>query len=139
MIDRVAVFEKFNGKCGYSGTKLESDWQVDHLFPKRCGHFYESDVMRNYHNFKGSCVDSIDNLMPSQKIINHYKGGLFLEEFRDWYLAGLHKRIAKLPKNPRTERSIKKKIYLLKVAGYFGITKYNPFSGKFYFETINRK
>lgn len=31
--DRQKVFEKFGGRCAYSGTKLESDWQVDHVKP----------------------------------------------------------------------------------------------------------
>ena len=79
---------------------------------------------------------NIDNMLPSQKIVNHYKGSLCLETFRTWYLAGLHERLKKLPKNPKTEKSIKRKKYLLEVAQLFGITEHKPFSGTFYFETL---
>ncbi|MFA5300279.1 MAG: hypothetical protein WC389_18990 [Lutibacter sp.] len=81
--------------------------------------------------------DNIDNMVPIQKIINHYKHSISLSEFRTWLLGGLHIRLKKLPKNPRTEKSRKRKEYLLKIASYFGITENNPFSGKFYFETLN--
>jgi hypothetical protein len=73
--------------------------------------------------------------MPTQKLINHYKNTLPLESFRTWYLGGLHNRLKKLPKNPRTEKGKRHKEYMLKIANYFGITEDKPFSGKFYFET----
>lgn len=120
---------KFNGKCAYSGTELEPDWQIEHIKP----------VIRNW--FDGTMVfkndDCLDNMIPVQKIINHYKHSLDLNEFRTWLLGGLHIRLSKLPKNPKTEKSKKRKEYLLKVAGYFNISENKPFSGKFYFETIN--
>lgn len=127
--DRELIKQKFNGLCAYSGTILESDWQVDHVKP----------VVRNWWTNTSMFEDNdnSDNMFPVQKIINHYKGSLDLETFRNWYLGGLHERLNKLPKNPKTTKSIKRKIYLLKVAEYFGITIDKPFSGKFFFETIN--
>jgi hypothetical protein len=68
-----------------------------------------------------------------QKIINHYKHSISLEDYRE-RLITLHLRIAKLPKNPRTDKGMKRKDYLLKVASYFGITETNKFDGIFYFE-----
>lgn len=125
---REQIKNKFGGLCAYSGTPLEDDWQCDHVRP----------VVRNW--WGNDCVSpdahNDDNLFPVQKIINHYKGSLDLETFRNWFLGGLHERLAKLPKTPRTEKSIKRIQYLRKVAGYFGITEDKPFSGKFYFETI---
>ena len=134
--NREEVYNKFNGRCAYSGTILEFDWEVDHLFPKRCAHFYEKEAMVNYYKAPGNHIDDIENLMPCQKIINHYKRGLFIEHFRNSWLGNLHKRLSKLPKNPKAQRSINRKQYLLKVAAYFDITKDKPFSRKFYFETI---
>jgi hypothetical protein len=137
---RQAVYDKYKGKCAYSGTDLENDWQVDHLFPQRCRHFYKSDIMLKYYKVKGCHINDIENLMPSQRVINHYKRGLFIEQFRldqSFGLMTLHKRLAKLPKSPRVERSIKRKRYMLKLASYFGITENMPFNGKFYFETSN--
>ena len=134
--NREEVYNKFNGRCAYSGTILDTDWEVDHLFPKRCAHFYEKEAMVSYYKAPGNHIDDIDNLMPCQKIINHYKRGLFIEHFRNSWLGNLHKRLSKLPKNPKVQRSINRKQYLLKVAAYFDITKDKPFSRKFYFETI---
>jgi hypothetical protein len=48
-------------------------------------------------------------------------------------------RLAKLPKCPKTEKSIKRKEYMLKIAKYFDITPECPFSGKFYFEEFLQK
>lgn len=126
--DREIIKNKFGGKCAYSGTDLEDDWQVDHVEP----------IIRNWYDgtvqFEKS--HNIDNMVPCQKIINHYKGSMDLELFRTWYLGGLHERLKKLPKNPKVEKSIKKKNYLLKVASLFNIEKDKPFNGMFYFETI---
>ena len=116
-IDRQEVYNKYNGKCAYSGTDLKDDWQVDHIVPIVHGG-----------------TNDIDNLMPVQRIVNHYKRALTLKNFREWYLGGLHERLAKLPKNPRSENGIKKKQYLLDIAELFGIT-----DGMFYFEKIKDK
>jgi len=126
---RDKIYNKYNGKCAYSGTPLEPDWWVEHIDPLR----------RSWYN-GGKPIfpenDNIENMIPVQKIINHYKHSLNLEEFRTWYLGGLHVRLRKLPKNPRTEKGKKRKEYMLKIAGYFGITPDKPFDGKFYFEKI---
>jgi len=128
---RDIIKNKFNGLCAYSGTPLEDDWQVDHIKPK---------IMY----YIGSCPyqgnpNDIDNLIPAQRIINHYKRSLPLEKFKSWYLGGLHLRLKKLLKNTKTELAKKRKEYLLKIASYFDITEDKPFSGKFYFETIQDK
>ena len=33
--NREIIKQKFNGKCAYSGTNLEPDWQVEHIKPVR--------------------------------------------------------------------------------------------------------
>ena len=127
--DRELIKQKFGGKCAYSGTELEPDWQVDHIKPRI---MYEVGA----YPYEGNPND-ISNLVPCQRIINHYKRALPLETFRTWFLGGLHERLKKLPKKTRVEKSYKKKAYILKVASYFGITEDTPFSGKFYFETLD--
>ena len=122
--DREAIFNKFGGLCAYSGTKLEPDWQVDHIAPKQRCWFLNIES------------DTPTNMVPCQRIINHYKRSLTLDQFRVLWLGKLHLRIAKIPKNPRVERSIKRIAYIRKVASYFGITKDIPFSGIFYMERI---
>lgn len=124
--NREIIKQKYGGKCAYTGTVLKDDWQVDHVKP----------VIRNWFSKGAMCEENhcLDNMVPVQKIVNHYKGSLDLETFRTWFLGGLHDRLKKLPKNPKVKKSIRKKEYLLEVAGLFGITEDKPFSGKFYFE-----
>jgi len=128
--NREIIRQKFNGLCAYSGTPLEDDWQVEHIKPVR-RNWWDNTVMYEENN-------NFDNLVPVQKLINHYKHSLCLEEYRKRLLK-LHLRLAKLPKNPRTERGKKRKEYILKIANYFGITEKQPFTGIFYFERIIKK
>ena len=125
--DREFIFNKYKGRCAYSGTILEDDWQVDHIKP----------VVRNWwsNTMAFEKNDNIDNMVPTQKLINHYKHSYDLETFRTWLLGGLHIRLKKVPKNPRTIKGEARKRYILKIAEYFGITEDKPFSGTFYFET----
>lgn len=121
------IKNKYNGLCGYSGTPLEDNWEVDHIVPII---FFKIGI-------KQGNPDDINNLIPTQKFINHYKRGLDIEEFRTERLGKLHHRLKKLPKNPRTEKSKRHNDYMRKIAKYFAITEEKPFSGKFYFELIN--
>jgi len=92
---REEVKNKYGGLCAYSGTKLEIDWQIDHIKP----------IIRNWYNNTSTFPDdhNFNNMIPTQKLINHYKGNLDLESFRTWFLGGLHDRLKKLPKNPKTD------------------------------------
>ena len=126
MNKRERIYNKFGGRCAYSGTPLEDDWEIDHVHP----------VIRSLDGsmlFKDA--DKETNMVPAQKAINRYKGSLGLQEFRDWFIGELHLRLRKLPKNPRKPHTKAKKKRMLKIAGYFGITEDKPFNGKFYFET----
>ncbi len=126
--EREQVKNKFGGRCAYSGTILKDDWQVDHVIP----------ITRNWWDGTVEFPDNhnLDNMFPAQKIINHYKHGLSLEEFRTWYLGGLHERLKKLPKKTKNPKAIRRKKYLLEIADLFGITEDKPFSGVFYFERV---
>lgn len=122
---------KFGGKCAYSGTDLEDDWQVDHIEPLiRCS-WTKEPMFPDAHR--------IDNMVPCQRAINNYKSSLSLHLFRTWLLGGLHERLAKLPKNPTVPSTINHKKSLLRIAAYFGITPDKPFDGRFYFEQYNKK
>jgi len=123
---RQQVYNKYGGKCAYSGTDLKDDWQVDHVKPRI---MYEVGV----YPYEGD-PNHIDNLVPCQRIINHYKRALPLNDFRTWFLGGLHTRLKKLPRNPKVGKSIKRKAYLTEVAALFNITEDKPFKGTFYFE-----
>src|SRR4030042_5020717 len=80
--ERQKVYDKFGGRCAYSGTPLEPDWQPDHVIPKRLCHWLKSDIMREELKTDITDIDCIDNLLPTQKIINHYKRSLRSEERR---------------------------------------------------------
>jgi len=126
--DREIIKNKYGGKCAYTGTELLPDWQVDHVEPVR-RNWCSNDAM-----FEGN--HRTDNMLPCQKIINHYKHSMGLNEFRG-FMMDFHGRLKKYPKNPKTEKSIKRKAYMMVIAELFGITADNPFAGKFYFERFH--
>ncbi len=103
------VFEKFNGRCAYTGKPLESDWQVDHMESKYLAQYKMGlDYTQDEINAK---VNDISNLMPTCRIINHYKRSLGLEGFRI-YMRTFHHRLAKLPKNTKVPATQRRKEYL---------------------------
>lgn len=117
---RQQVYEKYGGRCAYTGKTLGHDWQIDHVFPLRS---------------KREGVNKIENLLPSLRIVNHYKRGKNLESFRR-FMKDFHKRLAGLPKKTSVEKTKRRIAYMQEVAEAFDITIDKPFSGKFYFETI---
>lgn len=128
--NRELIRMKFGGKCAYSGTDLEPDWQIDHIKPVVRNWWTNTVCFEKNHN--------IENMVACQRIINHYKHSYSIVSFRE-LMSTLHLRLKKAPKNPRTEKGAKRKEYIFKVASYFGITENNPFSGIFYFEQLNLK
>jgi hypothetical protein len=128
--NREVVKNMFHRKCAYTGTQLQSDWQVDHVKALRRNWWLNNSALFEENH-------KLENMLPSQRIINHYKHSMDLEMFR-YFMKDFHVRISKLPKNPKTEKSIKRKAYMLEIAGLFGITTDKPFSGKFYFETLSQ-
>lgn len=117
---RQQIYNKFGGKCAYTGKPLGDDWQIDHVFPLCSG---------------ASNLNDIGNLVPACKIVNHYKRSLDLAGFRK-YMLTFHERIAKLPKKTLVPRTENRKRYMLEIAELFDITPDKPFSGKFYFEKL---
>lgn len=134
---RQLVYNKYGGLCAYTGKPLESDWQIDHMMSKRESNYintYRISQAKDWNCLKLE-IDHIDNLMPALRIVNHYKRAFDLEGFRK-YMLYFHLRLAKYPKNPIVVSSIKRKEYMYKVADAFDITTNKPFSGIFYFETL---
>ena len=126
--NREFIKNMFGGKCAYTGTDLLSDWQVDHIEPVVRNWWTNTAMLPMNHN--------IENMIPTQRIINHYKHSMGLEQFRE-FMKDFHLRISKLPKNPKVQKSIKRKAYMLEVARLFDLTPNKPFSGKFWFEIIS--
>jgi hypothetical protein len=134
---RQKVYEKYKGLCAYTGKPLDDKWQVDHMTSKVKHSYITFSRCKNYDHIAEELkkVDHIDNLVPAISIVNHYKRGYDVEDFRH-YMSYFHKRLAKLPKNPVVERSINRKKYMLMIAELFDITPVKPFSGEFYFEKL---
>lgn len=127
MTRRQKVYQKYGGRCAYTGKQLHDDWQIDHVEAVRRNWWTNSAMFPENHN--------IENMLPAQKIVNHYKHSMGLEDFRR-FMMGFHLRLARHPKNPKTEKSAKRKAYMMELARLFDITPDKPFSCKFYFETI---
>ena len=125
MKKRERIKAKFDCLCAYSGTPLEDDWQIDHVVA----------VVR--HPFTGEMLnpkaDNESNLVPCQRAINLYKHSTDIETFRTFLLGELHNR---LKRYPRSGKGLQRRLRMEKIADYFGITEDKPFSGVFYFETI---
>lgn len=131
---RVALYDKYGGKCGYTGKPLDGTWQVDHKTPRCHPVWYQDEEYRIRIAGCANCNDMI-NLIPSLGIVNHYKRELDVEGFRR-YLLKLHIRLLRLPKKTKVPRTQKRKEYMAKVSDAFGITPDKPFDGIFYFEKI---
>jgi hypothetical protein len=123
---REIIKSKYGGLCAYSGQSLREDWQIDHIVPVA---YYQMGLVKGDPN-------CIDNLIPVQRILNHYKRCLDMKQWRE-YLSTLHLRLAKLPKNPCSAKGISRKAYLLEVAAHFQITPTQPFDGKFFMDQFN--
>ena len=131
-MNRVEIYNKYNGLCAYTGKPLGDDWQVDHVTSKeRMG--YWRGYCKTYE--ERVCLNNPDNLLPACRIVNHYKRSLDLEGFRS-YMKNFHIRLAKLPKTTKREATKRRIAYMNQVAELFDITPDKPFSGKFYFERI---
>ncbi len=125
MKKRDRIKAKFGGLCAYSGTQLEEDWQIDHV----------EAVIR--HPLTGEMLnpkaDNESNLVPCQRAINLYKHSYDIETLRTFLLGDLHIRLRRYP---RSGKGLERRLRMEKIADYFGITEDKPFSGVFYFETI---
>lgn len=111
---RYQVYEKYNGHCSYCGCELEyKNMQVDHLIPLR--------------NWDKSHTDeelwSMDNLMPSCRLCNHYKRGNNLEIFRE----AIERITFKLNRDS----------YIYRVGVKYDVVIPNEHKVKFYFEKVN--
>jgi hypothetical protein len=126
MTKRQRIYNKFNGLCAYTGKPLDDKWQVDHMIAKA---FFNA-IPRPFK------MNDIENLLPAIRIINHYKRAQTVKEFRH-SISTLHIRLKKLPKKTSLESTKRRIEYLNEVAELFGVTPDKPFSGNFYFETLN--
>ena len=108
-IDRMKVYEKYDGCCAYCGKDIEfKDMQVDHLQPKG--------------SYKNPGTDDYENLMPSCRRCNHYKRANSLESFRE--------AIETIP------QKLMERNYIFKVGVDYGFFNPDNRKVKFYFEYV---
>lgn len=104
--ERLAVFNKTNGKCAYCGCELTiKNMQVDHV---------ESLALGG--------ENSIENYLPSCRSCNFYKDTMPLEVFR----SELGKLLQRL--NDR--------VVIYRIARRYGLISENDHPIKFYFEQL---
>lgn len=103
-MDRKTILDKFQGHCAYCGCEISiDDMQVDHIIPK----------------WKGGS-DAANNLNPSCRMCNFYKGGNDIENFRKRILVELDY----------------KRAFATRLALRYGILTENNWDGKFYYEKV---
>jgi 5-methylcytosine-specific restriction endonuclease McrA len=91
--DREKIHAKYNGRCAYCGVKIDiRSMQVDHHWPQFLAHF-EPDKDNNRD----------ENLLPSCRKCNNFKGGMRLEDFRE----ELSKQVERLKKNAQFDRALR--------------------------------
>ena len=121
---RDKVYEKYDGRCAYSGKYLDDDWQIDHMYPKSKE---ISPLLRiKSHN-------DFENLMPVCGIINAFKKDKDIADFKRNVLE-LHKELKKLPSKPQSKKKELHAKSIMQICELFDITTEKPFSGKFFFE-----
>ena len=108
MINRIEIFNKYNGHCAYCGKEIEiKDMQVDHIISKHNGG-----------------TDDVENLNPSCRRCNHYKRTSGIETFR--------RMVSEIPKK------LDRDSYIYKVGEDYGFYKPHIIPIKFYFEKTTR-
>jgi 5-methylcytosine-specific restriction endonuclease McrA len=124
-INRDKVYLKCAGYCAYCGIKLTiKQMHVDHKFPKiLSNHLATKDLLGNWIM---PDMDTFDNLMPSCRECNNYKGAWSLEEFR---------RNLKNLLNDRPDYLFKSKTKM-QVAINIGSVKLKAWDGLFFFEKL---
>jgi len=117
---RCQVYDKYNGRCAYCGKEIDyGDMQVDHAIPL-AGIWYGKDREKVANMIDDDSINNIENLMPSCRACNFYKGVGDIEQFRN--------RI----KNQLSHTCID--TFQSRLAIQYGIITYHEWDGKFYFE-----
>lgn len=114
---RELVLNKYGGKCAYCGCDLTlSTMQVDHIKS-----VYASSLENHYVWIQD---DSLENLNPSCRQCNFYKGTLDIEQFRDKIKTILYRTC-----QDTFQAKLAKKLGMMIVAQF----------DKFYFEKLWKK
>lgn len=117
-IDRQAVYQKYNGHCGYCGCELAyKEMQVDHIVSQ---FHYKLKIHTKYTD---KDMNDFSNLMPTCRVCNKWKSAQSLEHFRK----EIAQQIKRLNEYSANFRFAKK----------YNLVQETPHPIVFYFETIN--
>jgi 5-methylcytosine-specific restriction endonuclease McrA len=85
-MDRLQVYNKYNGRCGYCGIQIAiKDMQVDHIISKLN---FIQQLTNKIHvplflkHLTVADLNHKDNLMPTCRVCNKWKSSFHLELFR---------------------------------------------------------
>jgi len=121
------ILDKTMSRCAYCGVYVNGNGTIDHIIPKSIfDHmvFYKIGVPDFLSHLTVGQSDHEDNLFPSCKSCNEYKGDLDIETFR--------KKVA------QSVNRLYKKSIEYRVSKRFGLLVEHPkIKIEFYFETIS--
>jgi len=113
-IDRRSIYNKYKGHCAYCGNKIKfHEMQIDHILSKRQYKFMKPAEQKKVN------LDGYENLNPSCRRCNYYKGSYSIEGFR---------RELKLIQGRFM------KFFLVKLAIQYGMIEIKEWNGVFHFE-----
>lgn len=122
---RRKVYEKYDGHCAYCGCELDyKDMQVDHIVAFGQA-YYSRDSKQVQQMIANDEINGIENLMPSCRQCNFYKGINNIDEFRTKIKDMLSRTCID---NFQARLAIK-----------YGIIKHFEWNGEFYFEKIKKQ
>lgn len=124
---RKLVFDKYNGHCAYCGKEIAlKEMQVDHAIAYAQSIYGPKESRdRVGQMIADDSINSIDNLMPSCRPCNFYKGGWDIEAFR--------LRIKETLEHTCCSS------FQSRLAMQYGILEFKPWDGKFYFEKMKEE
>ena len=119
---RQKVYDKYDGHCAYCGRKIKMrEMQVDHIIPIAYSYYGPREqVEKVIKMFEDESINDLDNLMPACRAYNFYKGMGDIERFRNRIRSELEHTC--------------RQSFQTRLAMQYGIIKYEPWNGKFYFE-----
>ena len=119
---RQLVYDKYHGHCAYCGREIKmKDMQVDHIIPIAHSCYGPRDKTEDVRRmFEDESINGIDNLMPSCRACNFYKGIGDIEQFRQRIMSELAHTC--------------RQSFQTRLAIQYGMIEYKPWDGKFYFE-----
>lgn len=124
---RLQVYNKYQGRCAYCGREIKlQEMQVDHIIPLAYSIYGPKEQANKVREmFEDGSINSLENLMPACRACNFYKGINDTERFRERIKSELEHTC--------------RQSFQTRLAMQYGMIKYTPWDGVFYFEKIEKE